>query len=164
MTVNPPAPLDADRRPGSGKTLTAFLAVTTLDDLVLKGYKPAAGSCREPGGVRDIAAQGHINDIQINANPLAGITDHLQRLGLPPLAIPPPCAPAPAKAAHDARRLLSGDDTGIAVCTRKPDRSRQMLASTRTVIVDEIHAIAAGKPGQPGLEPGAPARLIAPSR
>ncbi|MCL6699891.1 DEAD/DEAH box helicase [Pseudomonas sp. T1.Ur] len=135
---------------GSGKTLTAFLAV--LDDLVHRGL--------EQGGLPDATLVVYVsplkalsNDIQINLqNPLAGITEQLQRMGLPPLPIT--TAVRTGDTPQKERSAMRKTAPHILVTTPESlyvllgsDSGRQMLASTRTVIVDEIHAIAASKRG-----------------
>ncbi|SFW76360.1 MULTISPECIES: DEAD/DEAH box helicase [Pseudomonas] len=135
---------------GSGKTLTAFLAV--LDDLVHRGL--------EQGGLPDQTLVVYVsplkalsNDIQINLqNPLAGITEQLQRMGLPPLPIT--TAVRTGDTPQKDRSAMRKTAPHILVTTPESlyvllgsDSGRQMLASTRTVIVDEIHAIAASKRG-----------------
>ncbi|WP_323155463.1 DEAD/DEAH box helicase [Pseudomonas alvandae] len=135
---------------GSGKTLTAFLAV--LDDLVHRGL--------EQGGLPNATLVVYVsplkalsNDIQINLqNPLAGITEQLQRMGLPPLPIT--TAVRTGDTPQKERSAMRKTAPHILVTTPESlyvllgsDSGRQMLASTRTVIVDEIHAIAASKRG-----------------
>ncbi|MBC3384868.1 DEAD/DEAH box helicase [Pseudomonas sp. SWRI179] len=135
---------------GSGKTLTAFLAV--LDDLVHRGL--------EQGGLPDQTLVVYVsplkalsNDIQINLqNPLAGITEQLQKMGLPPLPIT--TAVRTGDTPQKDRSAMRKTAPHILVTTPESlyvllgsDSGRQMLASTRTVIVDEIHAIAASKRG-----------------
>ncbi|WP_457969236.1 DEAD/DEAH box helicase [Pseudomonas sp. R4-84] len=135
---------------GSGKTLTAFLAV--LDDLVHRGL--------EQGGLPDETLVVYVsplkalsNDIQINLqNPLAGITEQLQRMGLPPLPIT--TSVRTGDTPQKERSAMRKTAPHILVTTPESlyvllgsDSGRQMLASTRTVIVDEIHAIAASKRG-----------------
>jgi Lhr-like helicase len=134
---------------GSGKTLTAFLAV--LDDLVHRGL-----ATRRPADETLVVYVSPLkalsNDIRINLqNPLAGITEQLRLLGCPNGRSRRPCAPAtrrkrPRRDAQDGA-AHSGDHAGIAVRAARLRFGRQMLGSTRTVIVDEIHAIAASKRG-----------------
>ncbi|WLH62341.1 DEAD/DEAH box helicase [Pseudomonas sp. FP2300] len=135
---------------GSGKTLTAFLAV--LDELVHRGL--------EQGGLPDQTLVVYVsplkalsNDIQINLQtPLAGITEQLQKMGLPPLPIS--TAVRTGDTPQKDRSAMRKTAPHILVTTPESlyvllgsDSGRQMLASTRTVIVDEIHAIAASKRG-----------------
>ncbi|MDQ3598268.1 MAG: DEAD/DEAH box helicase, partial [Pseudomonadota bacterium] len=136
---------------GSGKTLTAFLAV--LDDLVHQGLANGGQLPDQTLVVYVSPLKALSNDIQINLqNPLAGITEHLQRLGLPPLAIR--TAVRTGDTPQKDRALMRKHPPHILVTTPESlyvllgsDSGRQMLASTRTVIVDEIHAIAASKRG-----------------
>ncbi|UII70956.1 DEAD/DEAH box helicase [Pseudomonas sp. HN11] len=136
---------------GSGKTLTAFLAV--LDDLVHQGLAHGGELPDETLVVYVSPLKALSNDIQINLqNPLAGITEHLQNQGLPPLVIR--TAVRTGDTPQKDRALMRKRPPHILVTTPESlyvllgsDSGRQMLASTRTVIVDEIHAIAAGKRG-----------------
>ncbi|NWD44608.1 DEAD/DEAH box helicase [Pseudomonas yamanorum] len=136
---------------GSGKTLTAFLAV--LDDLVHQGVANGGQLPDQTLVVYVSPLKALSNDIQINLqNPLAGITDHLQRLGLPPLAIR--TAVRTGDTPQKDRALMRKHPPHILVTTPESlyvllgsDSGRQMLASIRTVIVDEIHAIASSKRG-----------------
>lgn len=136
---------------GSGKTLTAFLAV--LDDLVHQGLANGGQLPDQTLVVYVSPLKALSNDIQINLqNPLAGITEHLQRLGLPPLAIR--TAVRTGDTPQKDRALMRKHPPHILVTTPESlyvllgsDSGRQMLASIRTVIVDEIHAIAASKRG-----------------
>lgn len=136
---------------GSGKTLTAFLAV--LDDLVHHGLANGGELPDETLVVYVSPLKALSNDIQINLqNPLAGITEHLQNLGLPPLVIR--TAVRTGDTPQKDRAQMRKRPPHVLVTTPESlyvllgsDSGRQMLASTRTVIVDEIHAIAAGKRG-----------------
>ncbi len=135
---------------GSGKTLTAFL--TAIDGLVRQGL--------EPGGLADETAVVYVsplkalsNDIRLNLDaPLAGIRAQLARQGLPDVQIRTAVrtGDTPQRERVQARRspphilvttpeslyVLLGSQTG-----------RDMLRGVRTVIVDEIHAVAASKRG-----------------
>jgi ATP-dependent helicase Lhr and Lhr-like helicase len=135
---------------GSGKTLAAFLAV--IDALVREGL--AAGSLPDETFVVYVSPLKALsNDIHKNlVAPLAGIRAELAALGLPEL---------------DIRTFVRTGDTPQherAAMRRRPPHivvttpeslyilmgsasGRAMLASTRTVIVDEIHAMAASKRG-----------------
>jgi Lhr-like helicases len=71
---------------GSGKTLTAFLAV--LDDLVHRGLENPDGLPDETLVVYVSPLKALSNDIRINLqNPLAGITEQLRLMGLPDVPI-----------------------------------------------------------------------------
>jgi len=136
---------------GSGKTLTAFLAV--LDDLVHQGLANGGQLPDQTLVVYVSPLKALSNDIQINLqNPLAGITEHLQRQDLPPLAIR--TAVRTGDTPQKDRALMRKNPPHILVTTPESlyvllgsDSGRQMLASIQTVIVDEIHAIAASKRG-----------------
>jgi ATP-dependent Lhr-like helicase len=135
---------------GSGKTLAAFLAV--LDALVREGVAHG-GLADETTVVYVSPLKALSNDIHKNLEaPLAGIREELAALDLPQL---------------DIRTFVRTGDTPQherAAMRRRPPHivvttpeslyilmgsqsGRQMLASTRTVIVDEIHAMAGSKRG-----------------
>ncbi|WP_458717616.1 DEAD/DEAH box helicase [Pseudomonas gregormendelii] len=136
---------------GSGKTLTAFLAV--IDDLVHRGLETPGGLPDETLVVYVSPLKALSNDIRINLqNPLAGITEQLQLMGLPALQIT--TAVRTGDTAQKDRAAMRRSPPHILVTTPESlyvllgsDSGRQMLGSTRTVIVDEIHAIAASKRG-----------------
>jgi ATP-dependent Lhr-like helicase len=136
---------------GSGKTLTAFLAV--IDDLVHQGLENGGELPDETFVVYVSPLKALSNDIQINLqNPLAGITDQLERQGLPGLRIS--TAVRTGDTPQKERTAMRKTAPNILVTTPESlyvllgsDSGRRMLASTQTVIVDEIHAIAAGKRG-----------------
>ena len=136
---------------GSGKTLTAFLAV--IDDLVHQGLERGGELPNETFVVYVSPLKALSNDIQINLqNPLAGITDQLIRQGLPGLRIT--TAVRTGDTPQKERTAMRKTAPNILVTTPESlyvllgsDSGRRMLAGTQTVIVDEIHAIAAGKRG-----------------
>ncbi|SDT17418.1 DEAD/DEAH box helicase [Pseudomonas prosekii] len=136
---------------GSGKTLTAFLAV--LDDLVHRGLDNGGQLPDETLVVYVSPLKALSNDIQINLqNPLAGITEQLRRMGLPELQIS--TAVRTGDTPQKERSAMRRKPPHILVTTPESlyvllgsDSGRTMLGSTRTVIVDEIHAIAASKRG-----------------
>ncbi|MFW0756059.1 DEAD/DEAH box helicase [Pseudomonas sp. H11T01] len=136
---------------GSGKTLTAFLAV--LDDLVHQGLEHGGKLPDETLVVYVSPLKALSNDIQINLqNPLAGITEQLRRMGLPELQIN--TAVRTGDTTQKDRTAMRKNAPHILVTTPESlyvllgsDSGRRMLASTRTLIVDEIHAIAASKRG-----------------
>lgn len=135
---------------GSGKTLTAFLAA--LDQLVQRGLAD--------GGLPDETAVLYVsplkalsNDIHLNLErPLAGISAELQRLGLPMLevrtAVRTGDTPQAERAAMRKRvpHILVTTPESLYVLLGS-ESGRQMLAGVRSVIVDEIHAIAGNKRG-----------------
>ncbi|TVT82624.1 DEAD/DEAH box helicase [Pseudomonas sp. H3(2019)] len=136
---------------GSGKTLTAFLAV--IDDLVHQGLAQGGELPDETLVVYVSPLKALSNDIQINLqNPLAGITEQLRRLGFPELQIN--TAVRTGDTPQKDRSAMRKSAPHILVTTPESlyvllgsDSGRRMLASTRTVIVDEIHAIAGSKRG-----------------
>jgi ATP-dependent Lhr-like helicase len=135
---------------GSGKTLAAFLAV--IDALVRESV--AAGALSDETRVVYVSPLKALsNDINRNLEaPLAGIGAELRALGLPESGVrtfvrtgdtPPHERRASVKrpphivvTTPESLYILMGSESG-----------RQMLATTRTMIVDEIHAIAGTKRG-----------------
>ncbi|RRV63661.1 DEAD/DEAH box helicase [Stutzerimonas stutzeri] len=135
---------------GSGKTLTAFLAA--IDALVQQGLTE--------GGLVDGTQVLYVsplkalsNDIHINLEqPLAGIGAELQRLGLPPVDIRTAVRTGDTPQAE--RNAMRKRVPHILVTTPESlyvllgsESGRQMLRDVRSVIVDEIHAIAGNKRG-----------------
>src|SRR2546425_1011774 len=134
---------------GSGKTFAAFLAA--IDSLIRQGQ---GGAWRdEPQVVSVSPLKALSNDVQKTlAEPLAEIRRTLGELGLPDV---------------EARALVRTGDTPAAErqeMVRRPphilvttpeslyliltsERARDMLRTVRTVIVDEIHAVARDKRG-----------------
>src|SRR5437660_244175 len=134
---------------GSGKTLAAFLAA--IDGLVRQGLD--GGLKAETQIVYASPRKALSNDIQRNLEaPLAGIRESLQAQGLPDVEIrtwvrtgdTPPgerdrmrrTPPHIVVTTPESLYVLLGSVSG-----------RAMLATTRTVIVDEIHALAPNKRG-----------------
>jgi ATP-dependent helicase Lhr and Lhr-like helicase len=134
---------------GSGKTLAAFLAA--IDDLVRQGLDGGLGCETQIVYVSPLKALS--NDIKRNLEaPLAGIRAQLKAQGLPDVDVQAwvRTGDTPAGERERMRRrpphivvttpeslyVLLGSVTG-----------RAMLATTRTVIVDEIHALAPNKRG-----------------
>ena len=134
---------------GSGKTLTAFLAA--IDALVREASEAPLPDETQVLYVSPLKALS--NDIRVNLQgPLEGIGRQLDAMGLP---------------AHGIRTAVRTGDTTtaerVAVRKRAPhilvttpeslyvllgsDSGRAMLSSVRTVIVDEIHAVAGSKRG-----------------
>ncbi len=134
---------------GSGKTLAAFLAA--IDSLVRQGV---AGELKDETQVVYVSPLKALsNDIQRNLEaPLAGIAAELGVRGLPEFAIrtlvrtgdTPPGErekmrrrpPHIVVTTPESLYILLGSESG-----------RRMLATTRSVIVDEIHAVAPNKRG-----------------
>src|SRR5215813_3132090 len=134
---------------GSGKTLSAFLAA--IDDLVRQGIDGKLEDATQVVYVSPLKALS--NDIQRNLQqPLEGIQAELRERGFPEFEI---------------RTLVRTGDTSSterAKMTRRPphivvttpeslyllltsDGGRAMLRTTRTLIVDEIHALVRDKRG-----------------
>ena len=134
---------------GSGKTLAAFLAA--LDSLFRQGLEGTLADETQIVYVSPLKALS--NDIHRNLDePLAGIRETVSRMGLPDVEIRASVRTgdtSPAERGRMLRRpphivvttpeslyILLGSATG-----------RAMLSTTRTIIVDEIHAVAASKRG-----------------
>src|SRR6059058_3603049 len=134
---------------GSGKTLSAFLSA--IDDLVWKAIDGKLLDETQVVYVSPLKALS--NDIQINLQePLRGIKKHLEESGINRVEI---------------RTLVRTGDTPAkdrAAMTKKPphiivttpeslyilltsDGGRRILSTTRTLIVDEIHAMVDDKRG-----------------
>src|SRR5207247_9331571 len=134
---------------GSGKTLAAFL--TVLDDLFCEGLRgPLPDEVRviyvsplkalsadvhknlgEPRrGLRRVAAELGIEAPRITAAVRTGDTTQAERAAM--LRTPP-------------HILVTTPESLYLLLTA--DRSRQMLRTVRTVIVDEIHAVIGSRPG-----------------
>ena len=128
---------------GSGKTLAAFLAA--IDDLVRRGL--AGGLPDETQVVYVSPLKALSNDINRNLEaPLAGIREALPEQGLPDVEIRTWVRTGDTTPA--ARGAMLRTPPHILVTTPESlyllltaDRSRQMLRTVRTVIVDEIHAV-----------------------
>jgi ATP-dependent Lhr-like helicase len=135
---------------GSGKTLAAFLAV--IDELVKSGL--ATGGLPDETRIVYVSPLKALsNDIHKNLEaPLAGIRAELAALGLPALEIRTFVRTGDTPQHERAR--MRRRPPHIVVTTPESlyillgsASGRDMLATTRTVIVDEIHAIAAAKRG-----------------
>jgi len=134
---------------GSGKTLAAFLAV--IDELVREGA--AGGLADETRVVYVSPLKALSNDIQRNLeSPLTGIRDELAALGLPEVDIR--TFVRTGDTPQHERTAMRKRPPHIVVTTPESlyilmgsESGRQMLESTRTVIVDEIHAMVASKRG-----------------
>ncbi|MEQ1804322.1 MAG: DEAD/DEAH box helicase, partial [Burkholderiaceae bacterium] len=136
---------------GSGKTLAAFLAA--IDSLVCEAV---AGGGQLPDETRIVYVsplKALSNDIQRNLEaPLQGIRAELERLGLPEAGIRSAVrtGDTPQGEREQMRRrfphiVVTTPETLYILLTSKG--GRKMLATTRTVIVDEIHALAPNKRG-----------------
>jgi len=136
---------------GSGKTLAAFLAA--IDTLVREGLSAGGTLPDETQVVYVSPLKALSNDIQKNlAAPLAGIAATLAAQGLPEVSIRTLVRTGDTpQAERDAMRRRPPH---IVVTTPESlyvllgsESGRKMLATTRTVIVDEIHALAPNKRG-----------------
>ncbi|MGH7071166.1 MAG: DEAD/DEAH box helicase, partial [Acetobacteraceae bacterium] len=134
---------------GSGKTLAAFLAA--IDALVRQRL---AGELRDETQIVYISPLKALsNDIEKNlAAPLAGIGEALAAQGLPDAAIRTWVRTGDTPAAERLRMRRAPPH--IVVTTPESfyillgsESGRAMLGTTRTVIVDEIHALAPNKRG-----------------
>ncbi|MBV9685626.1 MAG: DEAD/DEAH box helicase, partial [Alphaproteobacteria bacterium] len=134
---------------GSGKTLAAFLAA--IDALVRQGVN--GGLADETQIVYVSPLKALSNDIQRNLEaPLAGIREALKRQGLPEVEIR--TWVRTGDTAPGERERMRRFPPHIVVTTPESlyillgsESGRKMLATTRTVIVDEIHAVAPNKRG-----------------
>jgi len=134
---------------GSGKTLAAFLAA--IDALVREGLERGLGNRTQVLYVSPLKALS--NDIQKNLQqPLMGIRDELFLQGLPDVEIRAWVRTGDTSAAE--RERMRRQPPHIVVTTPESlyilltsDSGRHMLSSVRSVIVDEIHAMAGSKRG-----------------
>jgi ATP-dependent Lhr-like helicase len=138
---------------GSGKTLAAFLSA--IDDLVRQALLNGG-----PGGLPDETEVVYVsplkalsNDVEKNLwEPLAGIRDELTALGLPDVEIrtqvrtgDTPSGVRTAMIKKPPHILVTTPESLFILLTS--DGGRRMLSTVRTVIVDEIHAVADDKRG-----------------
>ena len=134
---------------GSGKTLTAFLAA--IDALVRESRAGPLPDVTQVLYVSPLKALS--NDIRVNLQgPLEGIERQLQALGLPGHGIRAAVRTGDSTTAE--RNAMRKRPPHILVTTPESlyvllgsDSGRAMLAGVRSVIVDEIHAVAGGKRG-----------------
>jgi len=134
---------------GSGKTLAAFLAA--IDALVRQGVDGRLEDETQIVYVSPLKALS--NDIQRNLEaPIAGIREALTRRGLPAVEIR--TWVRTGDTAPGERERMRRLPPHIVVTTPESlyillgsESGRKMLATTRTVIVDEIHAVAPNKRG-----------------
>ena len=134
---------------GSGKTLSAFLSA--IDDLVRQGLDTGLEDVTQVVYVSPLKALS--NDIQKNLQePLEGIREELKKLGLPDIGIRTLVRTGDTSSADRARMIKRPPH--IAVTTPESlyilltsEGGRRMLRNARTVIVDEIHALANNKRG-----------------
>jgi ATP-dependent Lhr-like helicase len=134
---------------GSGKTLAAFLAA--IDDLVRQGLEGALANAVQVVYVSPLKALS--NDIHKNLEaPLEGIRRELERQGYPDVAIR--TLVRTGDTAVNERARMRRNPPHILVTTPESlyvllgsESGRKMLATTKTVILDEIHAVASNKRG-----------------
>jgi ATP-dependent Lhr-like helicase len=134
---------------GSGKTLAAFLAA--IDQLVRTAL--AGGLEDETRVVYVSPLKALSNDVQRNLEePLAGIRRELLARGLPDAPIrtlvrtgDTPAAARTAMARKPPHILVTTPESLFILLTS--ESGRRMLSTARTVIVDEIHAVAGSKRG-----------------
>ncbi|MBI1731189.1 MAG: DEAD/DEAH box helicase [Gammaproteobacteria bacterium] len=134
---------------GSGKTLAAFLAA--LDGLVREGLERGLPDQTQVLYVSPLRALS--NDIEKNLRaPLCGIADELNALGLPP--VPIRVMVRTGDTTTTERNRMRREPPHVLVTTPESlfilltsQSGRDMLRTVRTVIVDEIHALAGNKRG-----------------
>ena len=134
---------------GSGKTLAAFLIC--LDDLVRAGLEGSLPDTTQVLYVSPLKALS--NDIHKNLDvPLSGIASLAAERGLmlPPICTAVRTGDTPASerqkmVKHPPHILVTTPESLFILLTA--DRSRLALRNVRTVIVDEIHAMADDKRG-----------------
>ncbi len=134
---------------GSGKTLAAFLsAIDQLVRLAVAGELPDTTQVVYVSPLKALS-----NDIQRNLElPLAGIAAELAAMELRPAPIrtqvrtgDTPQSERVAMRRNPPHILVTTPESLYLLLTS--DSGRRMLASTRSVIVDEIHALAGSKRG-----------------
>ncbi len=134
---------------GSGKTLAAFLAA--IDSLVRQGVDGLLANETQVVYVSPLKALS--NDISRNLEwPLAGIRESLKELGYPDVGIrvqvrtgDTPAAERAAMVRWPPHILVTTPESLYLLLTSESGRT--MLATARSVIVDEIHALANSKRG-----------------
>src|SRR2546429_5442820 len=134
---------------GSGKTFAAFLAA--IDSLLRQGLE---GTLRDETQVVYVSPLKALsNDVQKTlAEPLAEIRRALEGMCLPDVEIrtvvrtgDTPAAERQAMVHRPPHILVTTPESLFLILTS--ERAREMLRSVRTVIVDEIHAVARDKRG-----------------
>ena len=134
---------------GSGKTLAAFLAV--IDELAEEARRGALDAAVRVVYVSPLKALSY--DVERNLEaPLRGIAEQAERLGEPPVAIRAMVRTGDTPPA--ARQAMSRQPPHVLVTTPESlhilltsESGRKALGRARTVIVDEIHAVAGNKRG-----------------
>jgi ATP-dependent Lhr-like helicase len=140
---------------GSGKTLAAFLSA--LDDLLVEGVRRAeSGEEGLPDEVRVVYVsplKALSADVHKNlTEPRRGIREAAEALGLPPVRIT--AAVRSGDTPQYERQAMVRRPPHVLVTTPESlyllltaERSREMLKTVRTVIVDEIHAVIQSRRG-----------------
>src|SRR5687767_7955878 len=140
---------------GSGKTLAAFLSA--LDDLLVEGVRRAeSGEEGLPDEVRVVYVsplKALSADVHKNlTEPRRGIREAAEALGLPPVRIT--AAVRSGDTPQYERQAMVRRPPHVLVTTPESlyllltaERSREMLRTVRTVIVDEIHAVIQSRRG-----------------
>ena len=134
---------------GSGKTFAAFLS--SIDSLLQQGVNGTLADQIQVVYVSPLKALS--NDVQKNlSEPLLDISRTALEMGLPEVALRTWVRTGDTPAAE--RQAMLKDPPHILVTTPESlyllltsERAREMLRSVRTVIVDEIHALARDKRG-----------------
>ncbi|TAM96620.1 MAG: DEAD/DEAH box helicase [Rhodanobacteraceae bacterium] len=134
---------------GSGKTLAAFLAA--IDSLVREGVSGTLADDTHVVYVSPLKALS--NDVRINLEvPIEGIRARLEQMGLPDVEIRTAVRTGDTPQAE--RNAMRKRPPHIVVTTPESlyillgsESGRRMLQTTRTVIVDEIHALVSSKRG-----------------
>src|SRR5881628_3418478 len=134
---------------GSGKTFAAFLAA--IDSLLRQGLEGALRDETQVVYVSPLKALS--NDVQKNlAEPLAEIRRTLEAMCLPDVEIrtlvrtgDTPAADRQAMVKRPPHILVTTPESLYLILTS--EHARDMLRTVRTVIVDEIHAVARDKRG-----------------
>src|SRR6266576_2014583 len=134
---------------GSGKTFAAFLSA--IDGLVRQGLE---GTLKDEIRVVYVSPLKALsNDVQKNlSEPLAEIRDRMRAEGLPDVKVrtllrtgDTPQSERQAMLKQPPHILVTTPESLYLILTS--ERAREMLRSVRTVIVDEIHAVARDKRG-----------------
>ncbi len=134
---------------GSGKTLAAFMAA--IDDLVRLGVAGDLDDTTHVVYVSPLKALS--NDIQRNLQiPLEGIQQELKALGLPEINIrtlvrtgDTPASERTAMVKRPPHIVVTTPESLYILLTS--EGGRRMLQTTRTLILDEIHAVVGDKRG-----------------
>ncbi|MCG5211834.1 ATP-dependent helicase [Streptosporangium sp. KLBMP 9127] len=130
---------------GSGKTLAAFL--WSLDRLAAEADRPRGCRVLYVSPLKALAV-----DVERNLRtPLTGLKQTARRLGLPAPEISVAIRSGDTPA--EDRRRFAAKPSDILITTPESlfllltSRAREALASVQTVIIDEVHAVAATKRG-----------------